>query len=175
MMTRAELIERNKDRQICQICVLTRDLKKTMDAWIEYLEVGPWKCFEISDENTRNQTLDGKKKDWKFKQKVALAMMGNVQIEIVEPCYGMPIYSEFLEKHGDGEIHHFKERFTDEGLAGALKDYEEKGMPCMMSADFYEASFAYVDSVPKLGFFYELGNYKTTNLPEGSWYLYPED
>jgi len=172
MMTYDELVEHNKNRGICQIGILTKDLKKAMDAWIEYLKVGPWKVCEISDENTKNKTMNGSPNPNKFKMKVALASMGNIQIELIEPCYGLPLYEEHMKKYGES-IHHFKERFSSEEFDQAVADYARSGLGNIFSGDFYEARFVYLNTAPVLNFNLELGNFAVTNLPEGTWYMYP--
>ena len=45
MMTNEELAEYNRQRRIHQIAWVTRDLDKSLKAWVEHLKVGPWRVY----------------------------------------------------------------------------------------------------------------------------------
>ena len=48
-MTNDELTALNARRRIYQIAWVTRDLDKSLKAWVETLRVGPWKVFAFTD------------------------------------------------------------------------------------------------------------------------------
>src|SRR6185437_7323284 len=59
-MTNEELRALNKTRQIQQIAWLTRDLEKSMQAWIDILRIGPWRVFRFTDKTVKNLKVGGK-------------------------------------------------------------------------------------------------------------------
>ena len=59
-MTNDELRALNKTRHIQQIAWLTRDLEKSMQAWIDTLQIGPWRVFRFTEKTVKNLKVDGK-------------------------------------------------------------------------------------------------------------------
>ena len=58
-MTNDELRALNKTRHIQQIAWLTRDLEKSMQAWIDTLQIGPWRVFRFTEKTVKNLKVDG--------------------------------------------------------------------------------------------------------------------
>ena len=56
-MTNDELRALNKTRHIQQIAWLTRDLEKSMQAWIDTLQIGPWRVFRFTEKTVKNLQL----------------------------------------------------------------------------------------------------------------------
>ncbi len=81
MMNRQELTQRNKDREIGQICYVTNDLKETLKYMTEKLEIGPWKLLAISNTSAENVRLDGKLVPERSARIVAIAK-GGKQIKL---------------------------------------------------------------------------------------------
>ena len=180
MQTREELLEANKERTISQIGFVTRDIKKTMDNMIELFNIGPWRVSTLSNESVTNpkQKIDGDYIDVEtpFKYYCALAQVGDMQFELVQPVYGENIYTKFLEEKGEG-IHHFKEKISDESWDETIDNYEKKGIGISQSGFFGKARWAYLDTEEYSGIVYELGNSVYSNTPpkEGNIYFYPGD
>lgn len=174
MMNCAELTAYNKNRQICQICLVTPDLKETLKEWVEILKVGPWKVITLSDENVVDAMLDGKKIEEPFKYYCAVSMFGNTQIEIVQPCYGFTIYGDILKKTGGG-LHHFKEKISNDMFSEKIKEYAQSGIKTTFSGRFREDIFVNFDTQEKLRFTFELGNFADIVLPEEMYYNYPSE
>ena len=180
MFTREELLEINKDRKISQIGFVVKDIKEAMDNMIELFNIGPWRVSTLSNESVTEpkQKIDGKYVDIElpFKIFIALAMVGDMQFELIQPVYGENMYSKFLEEKGEG-IHHFKEKISDETWDDIIKDYEEKGIGLTWGGFFGKARWAYLDTEEYSGIIYELGNGVYSNTPpkEGNIYFYPED
>lgn len=173
-MNNDELLEFNKNRKICQICLVTSDIKNTLKEWVEKLKVGPWKVITLSDETITDATLNGKKIEKPYKYYCAIAMFGNIQIEIIQPCYGITIYDEFLKKTGGG-IHHFKENISDEKIPDMLNELDNVGVHPTFRGRINEDIFVNLDTKKYLGFTLELGNSADITLPEEICYTYPEN
>jgi hypothetical protein len=174
MMSCAELLEYNKNRQICQICLVTPDLEETLKEWVEILKVGPWKVITLSDETITDAMLGGKKIEEPFKYYCAVSMFGSTQIEIVQPCYGFTIYNDFLAKTGGG-LHHFKEKIADNMLDEKINEFAMAGIKTTFSGHFREDVFVNLDTPDKLHFTFELGNFADITLPESIYYVYPKE
>ena len=66
-MTNDELRELNRKRKIHQIAWVTRDLEKSMKAWVENLKVGPWTVLTFTEKTLNYLDVDGKRVTEPFK------------------------------------------------------------------------------------------------------------
>jgi len=176
-MTNAQMAELNKNRKIHQIAFLVRDAEATMQKWVDNLGIGPWTVL-VMDNSTCTNVIDGLENDRPFDKPFkficAVTNVGDNQIEIIQPCYGVEIYEKWLEEHGDG-LHHIKELVPNERLAETVKNYEEKGMPLTRGGHYYEDIHLYLDSIDTLGFQYEIGNCADCTIPEDKMYIFPRE
>jgi len=88
--------------KVLQVGIVVRDLEKSLKTYTEVFGIGPWALYTMDRNSLRNTRLHGKPAE--FSMKVALADLGGVQLELIEPL-DESIYSEFLREHGEG-IHH---------------------------------------------------------------------
>ena len=75
-MTNEELRTLNRSRHIQQIAWLTRDLEKSMQAWIDVLRIGPWRVFRFTDKTVKNLRIGGKLVDEPFEFGLELPCRG---------------------------------------------------------------------------------------------------
>jgi methylmalonyl-CoA/ethylmalonyl-CoA epimerase len=87
---------------ISQICIVTRNLERTMKKYVS-LGVGPFRVYSMDTRKMTGVTYRGKPADYSLK--VAWAKLGSWTLELIEPTRGVNIYTEFLEKHGEGIQH----------------------------------------------------------------------
>lgn len=87
---------------ICQMCLVTKDLKSTMQHYVS-LGIGPFKVYSMDTRDMKGVTYRGEPADYSLN--VAWAQLGSWSFEIIEPKRGKNIYTEFLEKHGEGIQH----------------------------------------------------------------------
>jgi hypothetical protein len=93
----------NRDvSNICQICFVTRDIKKLMKHFSS-LGVSPFRVYSMDTRAMEGVTYRGKPADYSIK--VAWSQLGSWTLELIEPTRGENIYTEFLNSHGEG-IHH---------------------------------------------------------------------
>lgn len=86
---------------LVQVCVVTRDFRRTLEGFVN-LGIGPWAIRTIDASNV-NATYRGRPAD--FSAKLCLASSQNMNWEVIQPIRGQSIYSDFLERHGDGIQH----------------------------------------------------------------------
>jgi methylmalonyl-CoA/ethylmalonyl-CoA epimerase len=97
-MTNDELRALNKTRHIQQIAWLTRDLEKSMQAWIDTLRIGPWRVFRFTDKTVKNLKVDGKPVESPFEFRIAITHVGDIEIELIQPVRGPMIYEDYLQR-----------------------------------------------------------------------------
>jgi hypothetical protein len=173
-MTNAELTEFNKNRKIRQIAFLVYDVEKAMRKFVDLLDIGPWTVLVMDDIICTGVIEKGQPSSEPFKFYCAVTMIGETQIELIQPCYGVAAYTEWMEKHGEG-LHHIKEQVSDETIEDAVKKYEAKGMKITRAGHYLEDDHRYLDSLGTLGFQYEIGNCADCSITEDMYYIFPRE
>jgi methylmalonyl-CoA/ethylmalonyl-CoA epimerase len=173
-MTNEELRALNKNREIQQIAWLTRDLEKSMQAWIDVLRVGPWRVFRFTDKTVKNLKVGGRLVEEPFEFRIAISSVGNIEIELIQPVRGPMIYEEYIQRRGEG-LHHIKEKVPDDQMAKVVKDYESRGVEITQTGQFFADFHFYLNTEPKLDFVYELGNCPYQELPPEMVSIYPPE
>lgn len=143
-MTNQELREYNKNREIVQICYVTRDLKRMLKDMNEVLGWGPFTIISLSDKSTIDVHVDGVKIDEPFEFLVAHTMVGAMQIEIIQPVSGANVYDRFLSEHGEG-LHHIKEKVPEGKLPAYTEKIESKGGKTILSGGIDADRYIYYD------------------------------
>lgn len=160
--------------KITQIGFFTSDIFSAMKNWDELLGVDGWILYKHSDERIQNIVRRPGLCEEKFQFYAACAMLGNTQIELIQPLYGLPFYENFLREHGDG-AHHMKLVVPAEHYDQVLRYFEDNGMPVLFGAEFFGSKFYFVDSIKKMGILLEIGNGQfPKGAPEEWCNHYPE-
>jgi hypothetical protein len=173
-MTNEELRAHNKGRKIYQIAWVTRDLEKSMKAWVENLKVGPWRVYTFTDETVKNLKVGGRRVEEPFKFRIAISWIGDMEVEIIQPVYGPTIYEKFLAEKGEG-LHHIKEKIDDADMQRVVDGYAAMGIGVMQTGQFFRDFHFYLDTEPRLDFIYELGNCPVQDLPPDMFSIYPPE
>jgi hypothetical protein len=89
--------------QTMQVGIVVRDLDATMRKYVDEYGIGPWKIYEFNAGNANGLREYGQpvERSWRL----AVAMVGNVQWELIEPLDDEGIYARFLAEKGGG-VHH---------------------------------------------------------------------
>jgi methylmalonyl-CoA/ethylmalonyl-CoA epimerase len=173
-MTNEELKAHNASRKIYQIAWVTRDIEKSLKAWVENLKVGPWKVFSFTNETVRNLKVGGELVTEPFKFLIAISWISDTEVEIIQPVYGPTIYERFLQEKGEG-LHHIKEKIEEEDFEKVLAGYRGLDIAVTQTGQFAADFHFYLDTEKKLDFIYELGNCPAQDLPAGLYTIYPPE
>jgi methylmalonyl-CoA/ethylmalonyl-CoA epimerase len=133
--------------EVNQIGIVVKDMEKALSNYSELFGI----TFpRVVIPEWFNMTYRGKPGN--FRMKMALGMMGALQIELLETLEGETIYREFLEKKGEG-LHHlgFDVTNMDERIAALQK----RGIGVLQSGERVGARFAYMDTENILGIIVE--------------------
>jgi methylmalonyl-CoA/ethylmalonyl-CoA epimerase len=134
--------------KVNQVGIVVRDMDKAIKNY--------WEIFGISFPKVVvpdyfNRVYRGKPEN--FRMKIGLAIMGELQIELIQPLEGKTIYGEFLEKWGDG-IHHLG--FDLNNLDERVAAFQKLGIGVLMSGERVGGKFAYMDTEGTVGIIIEL-------------------
>ena len=150
-----------KVSELYQSCVVVRDLEKSMERYGNVLGIGTWEVVDVDPSVISDMMYHGKPVKRPFRFRVALGMVGPMQLELIQPIEGDLLYSDFLKQHGEG-LHHLG-HVRVPNLDEAVRTLEKAGFPCLQRGHITDGGFAYMDTVKALGFILEL-----IELPEGT-------
>jgi hypothetical protein len=87
-----------------------------------------------------------------FRMKIALGMMGNLQIELIQVLQGKTVYEEFLERNGEG-LHHLG--FDIKDMCTRIETLRSLGIGVLQSGERVGVKFAYMDTEGIVGVIFE--------------------
>ncbi len=151
-------------KEISQVAIVVRDIEKAMKKYWETLGIGPWSIYTFAPPMLTETYVRGKPTH--YTMRLALAMVGPVMVELIEPLEGESIYKEFLREKGEG-LHHiacFKYDSLEE-VQKDLEEFEKMGIKVLQSGKYGDIRYYYLDTEPILGIIYEIG-YVPLPLPE---------
>jgi glyoxalase/bleomycin resistance protein/dioxygenase superfamily protein len=129
-----------------QVALVVRDLQASMKTYVERYGIGPWEIYEFNPDTVENLWAHGEplESSWRL----ALARVGGVMWELIEPLDGHSTYAEFLAEHGEG-VHHV-------GMAGAsfdgtLAEFASEGRTPLLSGRYGGIDFAYLPTDADMG------------------------
>jgi methylmalonyl-CoA/ethylmalonyl-CoA epimerase len=134
-----------------QISVVVRDLETAMRTYVHEYGIGPWGVYEFNPDTVRNLRENGRpvERSWRL----ALAQIGKVQWELVQPLDADSIYARFLAEKGEG-VHHvgvaapsFDETVAAQG---------ERGNGVLLGGEYNGVQFAYLATERDLGLVTEI-------------------
>jgi len=151
-------------KEINQVCVVVKDLKKSMEYYWSTFGIGPFTIYTYEPPFVSDMKIRGEPKE--YSMKIAFAKMGTIQLELIQPL-SESIYTEFLEKKGEG-IHHIGCHVDD--LDEAVAMVEKQGIKVTQSGKRPGGGYAYLDTDETMGAIVELIQRPTgTRTPEAIW------
>jgi catechol 2,3-dioxygenase-like lactoylglutathione lyase family enzyme len=134
-----------------QIAIVVRDLGAAMRTYVHDYGIGPWEIFGFDPENVADMREDGEpvERSWRL----ALAQVGQVQWELIEPLDEESVYARFLAETGGG-LHHVGVAVPD--FDETLAKQEERGNGVLLGGEYKGIRFAYLDTVGDLGLVTEI-------------------
>lgn len=140
---------------IAQICVIVPDLDKAVENYWQVFGIGPWEFYTYGKPLVKRMTRHGR--PCEYRMRVALANVGGLRIELIEPLEGDTVYREFVEKHGYG-IHHVG--VLTESMAQALNQAQQAGLTMTQDGAGFgpddDGHYAYLDTEALIGTTIEL-------------------
>ena len=133
-----------KVSKLTQIAIAVKDLQATAENYWKILGIGPWDIYDWEFPRVTERTYHGKR-SW-AREKIAMTMVGGVELELVQPVEGDSIYQDFLTEHGEG-LHHLQ--FLDEKVEEVAAVMADQGFPCLQSGRFGDkGAYYYIDTKP---------------------------
>ena len=142
-----------------QIGVLVRDLDKTLENLENIFGIGPFRIVDYPPEGEDNLVMEYNGEPADFTAKFCFFDLGNIELELIQPLSGKTVWSDYLDRHGDG-IHHIK---FDIPRHDELKEYmDENGVAMTQSGSAVGKNagktWAYYGTEDLIGFAIEVMN-----------------
>ena len=157
-----------KVSQLNQVCLMVKDIQKTMENYWNILGIGPWDLYDMHAPMTSELTYHGK--PGQFKMKVALAMVGPTQLELIEPVSGESMYSDFLAEHGEG-LQHLQ--FMADNADEITQIMTKQGFPSLTGGHVGDGIFDFYDTADALKTIWEV--FQPWSKEVSPDYHYPEN
>ena len=138
-----------------QVALIVEDLDKAVDSYWRLLGLGPWTMYTYGKPLLKSATYRGEEAS--PVQRIALATLGTLRIELIEPVEGPSIFHDWIAEHGYG-MHHVGVKVED--MEAALAEANAAGLSVIQDGRGYgldgDGHYAYLDSVDALGMILEL-------------------
>jgi len=134
-----------------QVALIVRDLDAAMRTYFDEYGIGPWSVYEFDPGNVKDMRSRGEPVAWSWR--LAVAQVGHVQWELVEPLDDDSIYAQFLAERGPG-LHHVGVAVAsyEEALAEAAR----RGQDVLLGGEYKGTEFAYLTTDGDLGVITEI-------------------
>jgi len=158
-----------KVQNIFQIGMVVKDIDEKAKFFWDNLGIGPWYFVEFGP-NAGTKTYYGEPAS--FELKIALAQVGPVQLELIQPVSGMSPHMDFINAELEG-LHHLGVLVDDIGQVDYFKKLGyETASEAYGLGDKKDGFGAYIDMRQDCGILLEL-----IRFPEGEscfYKIYPE-
>ncbi|UCB44730.1 MAG: VOC family protein [Spirochaetota bacterium] len=101
--TKAKSPAKIQVKDINQLAIAVKDVEKVAANYEKILGIGPWTFFDWEPPLVYDRKYYGKPA-W-GRDRIALAQVGDVQLELMQGVEGPSIYKDWIEEHGEG-LHH---------------------------------------------------------------------
>ncbi len=158
-------------KKLMQIGLVVKDLDASMKKYWEVSGIGPWSVYSYDGDSLKNLTVRGERKN--FAIRVGLAMVGDVQWELIEPLDDISIYAEFLKEHGEG-LHHVA--MEVDNFKQVISYFQGQGVDVMQQGSGDDGfDFAYLDTNGPLSCITEIYDVPPNWEPAEPESIYPAD
>ncbi|MBM3706165.1 MAG: hypothetical protein FJW66_06550 [Actinobacteria bacterium] len=161
-------------KNLIQVGMVVSDLQISMQKYVFDYGIGPMYVVEFNPGNVSDMYLYGKKQ--KYSMNMGVCPIGDVRFEIIEPV-SRSIYSDYIEKYGQGIIHHLK--LGVENYWKSIDYLESLGVEIMQSGHQLgvrgKNMYTYMNTQSTLGFIVELVNVEKDFIKPEPDCWFPQD
>ncbi len=119
--------------EISQIGVVVRDMGKAVEYYEGIFGLGP---FTVYDSTPDKYWFRGRPAHMQLRQ--GKAMLGRIELELIQPLEGESPFHEFLETYGEG-LHHLA--FNTADFDGMVRQFEAAGFKPLLLAEAYVETY----------------------------------
>ncbi len=143
------------EKGVAQVGFVVKDLDATVESWSRLFGIGPWHFYTYGRPLVKEMSYRGEPAE--YRMRLALANVGSLRVELIQPLEGDTVYADFVRDHGYG-MHHFG-LLTDD-IEASLAQAREAGLVMIMDGSGFgkdgDGRYAYLDTEEALGTTIEL-------------------
>jgi methylmalonyl-CoA/ethylmalonyl-CoA epimerase len=136
---------------VFQVGLVVKDCMGTLKKYNDDYGIGPWNIYEMGPDSVTDMIIRDKPET--YAMRAAVAMVGDVMIELIEPLDDKSIYAEWLKEHGDG-IHHIL--FDVDDPDKTVDFFKGKGIGTLQGGNNGAITYTYFDTIKELGLISEI-------------------
>ena len=141
-------------RTIHQVALVVEDLDEAVRRYWTLCGVGPWRIYTYQPPLVKDMTYRGRRHD--YRMRLALAQMGDLMLELIQPLCDANVYTEHLRAKGPG-LHHVG--IIVPSVEEAVAEAARGGLSVLQSGRGYglqgDGAYAYMDTEALLGMIVE--------------------
>ncbi len=133
-----------------QIGIVVRNLDEAVRRYVDDYGIGPWEFHQFQPEDAKVWLEQGRPAQ--PSTRIATAMVGHVQWELIEPLDETSIFAQYLAATGGG-VHHIAVAAAnyDETLAAEARRGNDLVLDCELDGAFSGIKVAYLGTQRELG------------------------
>jgi methylmalonyl-CoA/ethylmalonyl-CoA epimerase len=147
-------------KKIMQVGLVVKDVDASVRKQWDEFGIGPWAIYTFDPSKVKNLTVRGKPVE--HAMRVAIAMIGDLMWELIQPLDDKSIYAEFLKEHGEG-IHHIL--FDVDDFQGTEAYLRKRGHEFYQGGEMGDIRYAYFDTREALHTIAEIATLGDEGLP----------
>jgi len=134
-----------------QVAIVVRDLEASMRTYVHDYGIGPWEIYAFDPGNVVDLREDGEpvERSWRL----AIANVGQVQWELIQPLDEESVYARFLAEKGEG-VHHLGVAVPD--FDATVAEQAERGNGVLLGGEYKGIRFAYLATDRDIGVITEI-------------------
>ena len=136
-----------KVTKFSSVAIVVNDARRTAESYRDILGIGPWAIYDFAPPALHDRKYQGITA-WGV-EKLAVADVGGVNLELIQPVAGQSIFRDHLEKHGEGLQ---SIGFTVKDPATTVAILAANGFPTLQTASYgpsgQNIGYTYVDIPP---------------------------
>jgi len=147
-------IKKSFFKKVRQVGIVVNDIKETVKTYHDKYGYGPWELYKYYSPKVKDMYYMGKKINQEFITTAPVPMIGEVELELIEPESEKNIYADFLKKYNREGIQHVS--FTyNLSFVEVLAFHRNKGHKILQKGNINGAIYIYVDTTKDLKFISE--------------------
>ncbi|UCB45222.1 MAG: VOC family protein, partial [Spirochaetota bacterium] len=141
--TDKRLLDKPFFKKPTQVAIAVKDMNSIVKNYYDKYGIGPWVILKYYYPKQKDMYYYGKEEN-NLKYSVAVAMLGDMQYELMEPESGKNIYSDWMSEHGEGLNHiQFEYNYPFEEV---IKFHSKKHQDVMQQGSINGLIYAYIDT-----------------------------
>jgi hypothetical protein len=134
-----------------QVAFIVRDLEAAMRTCVEQYGIGPWQIYQFNEGDAEDTVKDDEPAT--YSMRIAIATVGRLEWELIEPLDDKSHYAEFLAENGEG-IHHLQMAASD--YDDAVGELRGRGHRVLVGGKFAGVDLVYLSTQDELGVITEI-------------------